>query len=289
MLLNLGWMVRLWRGSVGVVAVIVIAISAGCARPSRPYSSNRAGAVRDSANAPSHAVQAGHLAMAADDPLRFLTLCRDQCRRNIKDYRCRLTKQERIGGRLGPVQEIDVRFRQTPFSVNFRWIKNAGRAKRANYVAGRWMVDGRDLALFVPSGILGLLAPAGVRRDVHGPDATRESRSRLTRFGYLNTLEQTLRTCARARNETEFKLLLVGERLLGDRPSYVFERWLPYDDSTGVGSYPDRVLVIYIDRAWLVPTACYAYADDKKSQLLGSYLLTDPRFNVGLTDADFAE
>jgi hypothetical protein len=65
----------------------------------------------------------------------------------------------------------------------------------------------------------------------------------------------------------------------------VFERRLPYGDAAGV--YPDRLLVIYVDREWLVPTGCFAYADDAGEKPLGTYVTTEVKFNVGLTDADF--
>ena len=45
--------------------------------------------------------------------------------------------------------------------------------------------------------------------------------------------------------------------------------------------------MICIDRDWLVPAGCFAYADDAGEELLGTYVTTEVEFNVGLTDADF--
>ena len=65
----------------------------------------------------------------------------------------------------------------------------------------------------------------------------------------------------------------------------MIERRLPYTGEDG--PYPDRLLAVFIDSEWLVPTGCFAYADDAKQDLLGSYVLTDVEFNTGLSDEDF--
>jgi len=65
----------------------------------------------------------------------------------------------------------------------------------------------------------------------------------------------------------------------------VIERILPYTGEEG--EYPDRLLVVHIDKQWLVPTACICYADLDRTELLGKYVYTDVQLNVGLTDADF--
>jgi hypothetical protein len=60
---------------------------------------------------------------------------------------------------------------------------------------------------------------------------------------------------------------------------------LPYTGDEEV--YPDRLLRVFIDKEWLLPTCCISYADDNGSQLLGRYVLVDVRLNPGYTDADF--
>ena len=70
------------------------------------------------------------------------------------------------------------------------------------------------------------------------------------------------------------------------RPTYVFERRLPYTGDHGL--YPDRLLVVHLDQECLLPTCCIAYADEAGTKLLGRYVITDVKFNVGLTDSDFA-
>jgi len=223
--------------------------------------------------------------LAVEDPLAFLRLCRRNYDTAVQDYRCTFLKQERIGGHLGPEQEISVMFRESPFSVDMRWVRNAGRAKHANYVAGRWQDDrNREEALFRPSGLLGLLAPE-VRRPIHGESARRESRRTIDEFGFKNSLDLIIKYCDMVKDRQGYELRYMGEGEVDCRATYVFHRLLPY---TGQGGkYPDAMLMVHIDQKWLVPVACVAYADQAGEHLLGSYIQTNVEYNPGLTDADF--
>ena len=69
----------------------------------------------------------------------------------------------------------------------------------------------------------------------------------------------------------------MGRGEIGGRPTYVFERHLPYTGDEA--DYPDRLLVFHIDGQYLVPTGCYCYADEAEQALLGSYLYTDIQLN----------
>ncbi len=223
--------------------------------------------------------------LASQDPLAFLYSCRDRYDDKVADYRCYFTKQERVHDELLPEQGIDVSFRQQPFSVDMSWVKNPRRAKHATFVAGRFHEDGQDLAVFVPSGVLGALLPSGVRRSIHGPEATSESRKTIDQFGFRNSLDLIIKFCELAKGHPEYDLRYIGKGRLNERPCFMFERHLPYTGADG--DYPDRVLEVYIDQEWLVPTGCIAYSDDAKEMLLGRYIHSDVEFNVGLTDVDF--
>ena len=45
---------------------------------------------------------------------------------------------------------------------------------------------------------------------------------------------------------------------------------------------------MHLDKGTLLPMCCISYADEARTKLLGRYVLTDVKFNVGLTDGDFA-
>ncbi len=222
---------------------------------------------------------------AASDPLGFLIMCREHYQEHFADYRCRFIKRERLKGVLRPVEEMEVCFREHPYSVDVRWLSSTGQAKRVNYVAGRWSHRGKEYALIEPAGLLGLLAPQGVRRDIQAPDVRAAARATIDEFGFHKTLEDIIRYCELARSDADYDLRFTGTTTLDGRPCLVLERRLPY--CCEGGRYPNRLLVIYVDREWLVPVACFAYADDEGRKLLGSYVTTDVQFNLGLTDASF--
>ncbi len=223
--------------------------------------------------------------LARRDPLAFFEFCLDEYHRNIRDYRVTFTKRELVRNKLTPEQVTKVRFRESPYSVDMLWTQNAGRAGRVLYVEGtRVDKHGNELALVKPAGILGGIGIT-VWRAIHGRDAEREARRTIDQFGFKNSLGLIIKYCVQAQAEGKLGLAFVGDGSINGRPTYVFERRLPY---TGEEErYPDRLLVVHIDKEWLLPTGCFSYADDDGENLLGRYLLTEAEFNLGFEDADF--
>lgn len=225
--------------------------------------------------------------LARTDPEAFIRHCRAEYeRRDVRDYTCRFIKQETIGRKLGHVEEVAVRFREHPFSVDMEWIKGAKHAARALYVANAWKDRrGRDLAWFKPAGALIKLIVPKIKQPIGGARAKKASRRTLDQFGFRSTLDLIVKYIERGRKHDELDLRYVGEAVVAGRPTWAFERRLPF---TGKEEpYPDALLVFHIDQEWLVPVACFSYADRAGEHLLGSYVLTDVKFNVGLGDDDF--
>ncbi|MCK4659654.1 MAG: DUF1571 domain-containing protein [Phycisphaerae bacterium] len=223
--------------------------------------------------------------LAHEDPLAFFEFCLEQYNRNIHDYHVTFTKQELVGNKLTAEQVTEVRFKESPFCVDMVWTENAGRAGRVLYVEGdRVDKKGNKLALIKPSGILGGIG-IKVWRAIHGRDAKREARRTIDQFGFKNTLNLIVLYSHKANAEGKLSLEFVGNGMIDGRPTYVFERRLPY---TGQEEpYPDRLLVVHMDKEWLLPVGCFSYADDDGAELLGRYLLTRAEFNVGYAAADF--
>jgi len=225
--------------------------------------------------------------LARTKPLDFLLRCRDRYARTVRDYSCTFIKQERIGNRITPEQVTRVKFREEPYSVNMVWTHNAADAAQVTYIEGRWRDgNGQDMAWCKPAGAIAKLFIKKILQPIHGKRAAKASRRTIDQFGFANTLNLIIYYSQKAAAEGTLDLRYVGLGAINGRPTYVFERRLPY---TGEEEpYPDRLLVFHIDREWLLPTACFSYADDEGKVLLGKYLLTDPAFNNGFTDADFS-
>ena len=78
-----------------------------------------------------------------------------------RDFTATFIKQERIKGRLGKEQWIDVSFMDEPFSVAMNWTKNAPVGDRVLYVDGKY---GGQMLVRPSNGFLRALAPTVARR-----------------------------------------------------------------------------------------------------------------------------
>ncbi len=224
--------------------------------------------------------------LAETAPLSLLEKGLQRCQRSVRDYTVTLTKQERIGGKLRPEQQIEVKFKYEPFSVLMHWVRNPDKARRVIYVQGRRVDEqGRELALAEPEGAIARLLVPSITLPINGSEAQATSRRTIDQFGFENALTLVIKYCRLARTESGFDLRYIGDGTVGDRETYVLERVLPYTGENN--TYPDRRLVVHLDKQWLIPLSTHCYADDARKELLASYVFTDVRLNVGLTDKDF--
>jgi hypothetical protein len=223
--------------------------------------------------------------LAKSDSLEFLKTCRQRYLDNVRDYRCKFKMREAAGGGLSDQQVIAIKFRENPYSVDMTWLENSAGAKRISYVEDRWVKEGRQLAMVVPSGLGGIVVPGGIKLDIHGREFARSSSRSIDQFGFRKTLERAIRLCEEAKGDPAFSLRYAGREDFEGRPQYILERRLPY--SEGGTTFPDRLAIFFVDAEWLTPTAVWSYADEQKQRALGEFITTDVEFNVGLNDADF--
>lgn len=231
---------------------------------------------------PANAVEA----RAAKDPIAFFESLLDNHDRGVRDYTCTFSKQERLGNTLGAMQVVEAMFRERPFSVRFKWIKNQDKCARVLYVAKQWMQDDNELAVVEPGAIARLIVPY-VMRPIHGEDAKRSSRRTIDQFGFRNSLSLTLKYAKLGRDQGVGSFEYTGASQVDGRETLVFERHLPFTGDESV--WPDRVLVVHIDKEYLLPTLCQSYADDDKTQLLGHYQMSDIKLNLNLPDSTFTK
>jgi len=224
--------------------------------------------------------------LAATDPLAFLRSALQRYQKSVSDYTCTFTKQERIGGKLGPEQQIQVRFREMPFSVLMEWTRNPEQARRVLYVQGQWQNDeGEDLAKVEPQGAIARLLVKSVALPISGSAAKAQSRRTIDQFGFGNALKLIIDYASRAIASGKGSLVYEGPGEIDGRKTWIFKRTLPY--TADGGEWPDRILIVHIDREWLLPLACYTYADDARRTVLARYEFSEVRLNTGLTPRDF--
>lgn len=224
---------------------------------------------------------------AARDPIAFFDEAIKEYDRTVRDYTCTFTKQELIGGQLTEEQVIRAMFREDPFSVCLEWVRNADKAARALYVADRWVEDGQQRAVVDPAGAIASLLVSHVMRPIHGADAKKSSRRTIDQFGLRNAMSLIVKYGKQARDKGVLDLRYMGNGEVDGRETLVFDRRLPYTGDETV--WPDRVLVVHVDKKLLVPVLCISYADDAKKELLGRYMTTDIELNVNHADSVFTK
>lgn len=225
--------------------------------------------------------------MAKSDPVAAFREALKRYQSHVDDYTCMFEKQERLAGRLTEDQVIQVKFREKPFSVNMLWVLNEDKARRVVYVENRWTgKHGEEMAAVEPAGSIARLFVRDVLRPIHGEEAQQASRKPIDQFGFANTLRRIISICELGAKNHDLNLRFTGEGTQDGQPTYMFERRLPYTQEGG--TYPDRLLVVHLDQQHLLPVSCYSYGDENKTLLLGKYVVKNARFNVGLSDGDFA-
>ncbi|MCA9222587.1 MAG: DUF1571 domain-containing protein, partial [Planctomycetales bacterium] len=197
-----------------------------------------------------------------EDPFAGLVEARDRLVRNARDYTCTFVKQERIDGEITEEQETDIKFRSEPFSVVMEFTRNAGLAKRAIYVKGKWRDETaedeslRELALCQPAKGLSLFLKS-IKQPIHGALAKKTSRRAIDEFGFQRSLDLLIKYSGIAKEAGELQLEFVGETRFDGRDVWLVRRTLPY--TSAEGPYPDRVANIYVDCQLRVPVAVYTY------------------------------
>jgi hypothetical protein len=224
--------------------------------------------------------------LARTDPLGLLQLALQRYQNSISDYTCVFTKQERIGGVLGKEQQIQVRFREMPFSVFMEWIRNPGDARRVLYVKGLWQNErGDPLAKIEPEGVIARLLVKSVMLPINGPSARAASRRTIDLFGFANAMRLIIDYTQTAIKTDKGGMVYAGEGQVEGRRTWILKRTLAY--SGDGGPWPDRILIVHIDSEWLLPVACYTFADDARQIVLARYVFSNVQLNKGLGDADF--
>ncbi len=220
--------------------------------------------------------------LVRSDPLGLARLGLERYEKQVREYRCVFLKQERLDGKLTPIQEIEVRYRESPLSVYMIWHRNADKAKRALFIDdGKNVNDkGEKMARVEPAGAIARLFVSNIDMPIHGPEARDSSRRFIDEFGFKSTLQLLAKFNKLAADNGALDIKYTGVGVIDGRPTYVIERHLPYTGPDGI--YPDAKMVLHLDQEWLLPLAVYSYADDAGTQLLGSYIYTkidlNPRF-----------
>jgi Protein of unknown function (DUF1571) len=212
--------------------------------------------------------------LAKTDHIALLQWARDHYSKSVQDYSATMVKQERINNSLKPIETLDIAFKDKPFSVLMTWRKNPGKVDKLLYSEGSY-----DNKMVVhPTGLFKWLKSA--RRDPKSKEARQSSRRTCDQFGFFRSMDSLLKIYTLAQSQEDLRIGYVGKTLVDKRPCIAMERILPPKKE-----YPYARLVMEFDVEYVVPTAITSY--DWQGRLIGRYVYTNLRFNIGLTQDMF--
>ncbi|MFO0810871.1 MAG: DUF1571 domain-containing protein [Gemmataceae bacterium] len=143
------------------------------------------------------------------NPVAALQACVLRYKREVHGFRSVLHKRERIAGKLGPEEEIDVSFRDEPYSVLLSWrTPGAGLADRALYVDGQ---NDNQLLARPRNALLRRLSPVA-KQDPDGAQARASGRYSIRDFGLLKATERSLAAWESAQRHGRLRYEYAGER-----------------------------------------------------------------------------
>lgn len=204
--------------------------------------------------------------LAQTDHIALLKWSLEHYDKNIQDYSATFYKQERIDKKIKPLEEIDILFKDEPFSVLMRWRKNAGSIDKLLYVEGQ-----NDNKMVVhPTGLFSWID--SVKRDPRCKKARESTQRTCDQFGFYRSMQSLLEVYEQAGKAGDLQIKYLGETKVDKRKCVAMERLLPPK-----ASYPYGRLVMEFDVEYLLPTAITAY--DWKGKLVSQYVYKDLSFN----------
>jgi hypothetical protein len=218
--------------------------------------------------------------LAKTEPVAFLTHVVERYDREVTGYKCTLEKQERVKGKLHPVEVVECCFREKPFSVRMDWKKGAGRAAKTAYVKG----ENKGNVLVLPTGLASLIGV--VEKAPNGSEAKATSRYPVTEFGIQVGTKRTLASWKAAKKRGELKVTYNGIKKLeklDNRPVWELKR-TGYE-SPESDSIAETASTFYFDVENWLQVGSYLTGEDGK--LVGSYYFRDLELNPEFDDDTF--
>lgn len=264
-------------------ALLLPLLAAGCASEVEPDSQKQIRPVDDSA------IPQSVRTLAKDSPIALLEKALAAYRdKPITSYTCTFQKQEVVNGSLQPLQTMDVTFRGEPFSVAMVWTQNAPLADRLLYVKDKYTdEDGRSLMLVQPRDAMARwIVGDSLLRLPDGPDAMKNTRRPVTKFGFEKNLQSLLDVYRTARENGDLKHEYAGAEEVNGRLCVVLVRYLPEKDI-----YPAHETTIWLDAERLLPMRIEGRSWKKtaKGQFVfqSRYEFSDVHLNPDLADDAF--
>ena len=199
----------------------------------------------------------------------------------IADYSATFVSRERVAGRLGERETMEIKIRHQPFSVYVRFLGPAPvRGQEALYVEGQ--NEGR-LWAHRPSHIMGALS---VQPD--SPIAMRNRRYPLTEIGLVNLVRRLIEVGQQDLQRDECEVKFFTGAKLNDYVCTCIQVTHPQPRR----DFRFHVARIFVDDRLQLPVRYESYAWPAEAggspELLEEYTYLDLKVNNGFTDRDFS-
>ena len=217
-----------------------------------------------------------------DEPLRLAYKAREKFR-TVQDYTCVMIKRERVNGELLPREYLDMKARNRPFSVYFKW-KEPYQGREAIYVEAQ-----NKGKLLVHSTGVEKVVGGTVALDPRGKTAMENSRHDVTEAGIGNLVEQL---CTRWESEKKLgktQVEMKDNSKVDNRVCWCVKTLQPHDPSN-YSYYRTRV---FFDKDNGLPIRFEGYdwpstGSSPDGDLIEEYTYRDLKFNVALGALDFS-
>ena len=217
-----------------------------------------------------------------DQPIQIAQKAREKFR-TIQDYSCMLVKRERVGGQLLPMEFIQMKTRNRPFSVYMRW-QQPYDGREAIYVDGQ-----HGGKLMVHSTGVEKVVGGTVALDPRGDMAMENSRHDITEAGLGNLIEQLCTRWEAERKLNQSQVEVRDNAKVDNRVCWCVKTQHP-NDPRHYSYYRARV---FFDKETSLPIRFEAYDWPRRGSapdgdLVEEYTYRDLKFNVSLTSLDFS-
>jgi hypothetical protein len=237
--------------------------------------------------------------LARTDPVGLLDAARRRFRAEVRTYRVKLHKQERIDGTLHPPEVVRVVAREEPFAILMRW-ESGQRAVLGTPVEGTLFAAGANggkMTVWRPAARLAFLQTI----DVGPTDTSARSAARyaISEGGLGHAVERTYRAWLEAAREGTLKAEYLGTRAVpevGGAVCHVVRRtgsphldpFLMSETAADPARHPSdavTTITVMID----VTTAAQVGAELRRAdgELVGAYYWRDLELNPSLPADQF--
>jgi hypothetical protein len=217
--------------------------------------------------------------LAKTDHVAVLQYCLKNCKEKYGDFTCTFIKQERIGGKVGPEQEMRVKHRVEPFSVSMAWTKNSPQGDRVLYVEG--MYDNKMLVR-PTNPIARALVGGMVQRQPDGEEAMANTLRPVNMFGFRRGIQSLIDVYLQAKKAGDLVEAVDQDYDVNGHKTLVLVRHLPEGKD-----YPAHETRIYIDQETLLPIMVEGCGPrGMETDFVCRYLYKDLEFKK-LADQDF--